>query len=237
MSSTNRGTVREVDDFYRTPSWCVDALVEHLHIPAGSTVLDPCCGDGAILDALKVHGHRPVGLELHLGRLKVSGLAHEVVHRNALDAARWVMPGSPIGAVVTNPPYKDAAKFVERALHEGFAKGAGQVAMLLRLGFAASAKRAAFHNANPARMLVLSSRPSFARSVKCVKPKKECGWGSLWSAIGPVPPACPDCGAKVKVASATDSADYAWFVWSELHADARWRVIARPPQPKRRKAA
>lgn len=240
MSSTGRSDVREVDDFYRTPTWCVDALLEHLYVPKGSLILDPCCGDGAILQAVQTHGFTAVGYELHAGRLQASQQICEARQRDAIhDSTPW--EARRFGALITNPPYSDAAPFVERALHEGFAKGASAVAMLLRLGFAASAKRAALHDAHPSRMYVLSSRPSFARSLKCVKPKKKCGWGVLISAIGPIPhAACPKCGDKVKVASATDSADYAWFVWSELNDDRRWRVIARPSQaapPKRRKAA
>lgn len=56
MSSTNRGAKRVKNDFYETPSWCVEAIAPHL--PKYLTVLDPCAGQGAILRAFERHAFR-----------------------------------------------------------------------------------------------------------------------------------------------------------------------------------
>ena len=68
MSSTGRqsrqpdlfggGHRRHADDFYRTPAWTVEVLLEHVGRIHG-LVLEPGCDDGAILDALQAAGRSP----------------------------------------------------------------------------------------------------------------------------------------------------------------------------------
>lgn len=36
MSATNRGAVRNKDDFYATPAWCVRALLATVQLPGGN---------------------------------------------------------------------------------------------------------------------------------------------------------------------------------------------------------
>ena len=62
MSATGRGRERNARDFYRTPRWCVDALLKHE--PIAPPYFDPCCGDGAILEVLAEHGEA-FGLDIH----------------------------------------------------------------------------------------------------------------------------------------------------------------------------
>jgi hypothetical protein len=60
--------------------------------------------------------------------------------------------------ILTNPPYSRAFEFLEKALSE-----APHVAMLLRLNFLGSEKRAKFFQRTPPDIYVLPNRPSFAR--------------------------------------------------------------------------
>jgi hypothetical protein len=74
MSATGRGRERNPRDYYRTPEWCVEALL--LEEELLSDVFDPACGDGAILGAIQAHGS---GHTVH---------AQELDHAVALEASQ-----------------------------------------------------------------------------------------------------------------------------------------------------
>lgn len=162
MSATGRGAVRIAGDFYSTPAWAVRAILPFL--PVGSA-LDPCCGEGAILNACNdawVHCEdvELLGYEIDAGRAaRVRG--HTVDVRDALGDAGWFK--RPL--VITNPPFSLAIEFAERSLREQLSYG-GTTALLLRLGFMAGQKRAPWHRANPSDVYVLPKRPSFAANGK-----------------------------------------------------------------------
>ena len=168
MSSTNRGAQRHPDDFYRSPAWAVEALIPELRFETATprTLLDPCAGDGAILDVL---GSRSLTYGIELDRERATacqGTRRTCVVADALRLGSWAHPlrGGRPDRIVMNPPFSLAMEFVERALRE-VAPG-GIVVALLRLAWLASAKRAAFHRAHPSRVLVLPRRPSFTDNGK-----------------------------------------------------------------------
>lgn len=153
MSATGRKSVRIAGDAYDSPSWTCDAMMGIL--PPGD-VFDPCCGVGSMLAAAKRDGRGARGLEVDPARAAIAREAgHDVYVVDALSDTTW---GSP-ALVVTNPPYRHALAFVEKALRE-VARG-GTVAMLPRLGFLESTARASFHREHPSDVYVLSRRPSF----------------------------------------------------------------------------
>ena len=155
MSATGRSNVRDPDDNYATPPWVTQLLLPYLALPPGIRVLDPCCGEGAILRMLPA-GVQSIGIELDAGRAATARAAgFSVITRDALTAEPW--PTADL--VITNPPYRQALEFVERALVE---IGAGTVVMLLRLNWLGSQARADFHRQHPSDVCVLSKRPSFA---------------------------------------------------------------------------
>ena len=156
MSATGRGLhVRHPDDYYSTPAWCTRAILPWLSV--SERVLDPCAGTGAIMRvATEFWGSRVLGIEIDPDRASECGA----------KCADALEPETFWGecAVVTNPPYALAMPFVERALTN--AHGAHDVAMLLRLNWLASQKRAAFHRAHPCDVYVLPKRPSFTTNGK-----------------------------------------------------------------------
>jgi SAM-dependent methyltransferase len=155
MSATGRKNVRLPGDQYDTPPDLCDAMMALL--PPG-LVLDPCCGVGAMLNAAKRDRRQARGIEIDPSRAEqATMLGHEVEVADALSMPvhGWGKP--PV--IASNPPYRKALEFVERSLVE-VAPG-GTVAMLLRVGFAASKKRASFHSHHPSDMVVISRRPSF----------------------------------------------------------------------------
>lgn len=150
MSATGRSDVRVANDFYETPPECTRAILPHL---PKRPVLDPCCGDRAILRVVDAEwSMRTRGFDLDHDR-QPDWL------RDALSPEPWGCTTEEI--VVTNPPYKFALPFVERALKE-----ARVVAMLLRLPFLESVGRQTFHQAHPADVYVFAKRPSFTKNGK-----------------------------------------------------------------------
>ena len=148
MSATNRGAIRSPGDFYRTPRWLVEAIVPHL--PYADTVLDPACGDGAILEVLKPY-YGTIGIDVN-ARLLCRCDCDRRLQADALKLHD--IPG--VNLVVMNPPYKLAQEFVEHHVlrYE-------TVAALLRLGFMAGQKRAPFLREHPFDLYVSPRRPSF----------------------------------------------------------------------------
>lgn len=130
MSATGRSDVRHPDDFYSTPAWATLAVLRVLDLPARSTVLDPACGEGAILEVARTLGHGTVGIELDAERSgRARGQGHFVTMGDALAVETW--PGA-ADAIVMNPPYSLAMEFVTRAIAEARPRGL-DVAALLRL--------------------------------------------------------------------------------------------------------
>jgi hypothetical protein len=158
MSSTNRGSERQTADNYPTPAWCVHRLLEAVPLPHDGLCLEPAFGDGAIVRAI----NSMVGLKRSwLGvdiRPECSNAANALGVR-FLDAnflAAATLSGKRFSLAITNPPYSLAQQFIERCLEV-----AKVTAMLLRLNYLGSAKRAAFMRANPPDVYVLPNRPAF----------------------------------------------------------------------------
>jgi len=188
MSATNRSAVRHAGDFYRTPAWVVSALLESepLHGP----ILEPACGDGAILKQLIEQGtcgaDDVLGVEIDPGRARAAASNRwgaRVVCGNFLEGLDcWQHLEPRPCAVITNPPYRQAAEFVRRSLE--VVQPGGRVCMLLRLNFLGSSRKrldVVGPGSGLARVIVLAKRPSFT------------GGG-------------------------TDACEYAWMIWIRGHA-------------------
>lgn len=122
-------------------------------------MLDPACGEGAILDAVRdeIPGAQTRGIELHEGRARAAGARLEVIQGDGLEI-EW---GSP-DLILGNPPYSLAAEFAWKAA-EWAAAGEGRTAaLLLRLSFLepASGRAVLFERHRP-DVLILPRRPAF----------------------------------------------------------------------------
>lgn len=243
MSATRRTKAERAEnhDYYRTPSWCVRAIAEHLpqlQFGANAPVFDPCAGDGAILDAFCDDDDEPphpkygrqserhlAGIELQAdlaAKIRPSTYAHNEVSpcvvtvRDALSPEPWGVRGH----VVMNPPFSLAEAFVRRAIAEVAPHG-GSVFALLRLAFLESADRAALHLEYPSRVYVLPRRPSFCLAVRCID--KSCVYRAQLPVDQPKPKACPECSGYL-ASSATDASAYAWFEFGP-HALGQWTIL------------
>ena len=170
------------DDLYESAPEAVHALLAVEDLP--HVCWEPACGKGAIVRILRATGR--------------TVYATDLVNYNSpdQDEARWDFLSErqlPIGvqAIVTNPPYKNAALFVRKALEL-----CPRVVMLLRLNFLESgnektevgrARIFCLDTHPPARVLVFRNR---------LPMQHRDGWD----------------GNRT-----TNTIAFAWFVWDATH--------------------
>lgn len=123
--------------FYWTPEAVVDAALTEADIyaprdysgtPPAHSVLEPSCGDGRILDGVRVRGSKPFGIEVHAGRAaEARAKGHDVLTANFLECA----PRAEFDRVVMNPPFygRHYVKHVRHALK--FLKPGGKLVSVL----------------------------------------------------------------------------------------------------------
>lgn len=134
---------RQRDDYYATEPKATEWLCRLEQFDG--RILEPSCGEGHMSEVLKEAGYDVVSRDL------VDRGYGEVADFLAIDNVGFD------GNIVTNPPYKFAQKFVEKALSI-IPKGK-KVAMFLKLTFLeGKARRALFKSSPPCRIWVSSSR-------------------------------------------------------------------------------
>jgi SAM-dependent methyltransferase len=125
--------------FYRSPQAVIDAALDYAGIytaeQRGSrhgdpveVVLEPSCGDGAILDEVRGRGYGCAGFEYHPGRAtEAKAKGHAVVTGNFLE----MIPVQSFDKVVMNPPFygRHYVKHVKHALR--FLKPGGTLVAIL----------------------------------------------------------------------------------------------------------
>lgn len=229
MSSTARGRARENLDFYPTPAWAVDLILDRLNVGHGWQCLEPAAGNGAIVKRLLARGVR----REHVAATEIDATRAEMVRAIVPDVRceDFIAPRPPglawTGAynlIITNPPFALAADFARVAID--MAGDRGTSALLLRLNWLGSQERAAFHRAHPADIFLLPKRPEFTASMSCSAKKAGCAYKETLPIEVPRPRTCPLCGART-TCSTTDSIEYAWFVWGPGHGG-RWEILPMP---------
>ena len=160
--------VRPKGDFYPTSPQAMNGLLSKEKF--GKTILEPCCGNGAISKILEGLEHPLMQFdgekETQIGVWK-----HEVISRDLYDWG-YGEPGKDfleepiidVDAMITNPPFKLGVEFTLRGLECTKAKK-GKVAMFNRLAWLEGVARGKMFQATPlARVWVFSRRlPRFHR--------------------------------------------------------------------------
>lgn len=114
--------------YYPTPHAVVNRVLDGLYIKTDEKVLEPSCGCGRFLDALKAKGVNAVGIEVDPSRAsQARAKGHSVIVANFLET----VPTGNFDRVIMNPPFagKHYAKHVNHALK--FLKPGGKLTAIL----------------------------------------------------------------------------------------------------------
>jgi hypothetical protein len=116
-------------DLYETPSSAVEALLRVEQLP--HYIWEPACGRGAIVNVLRAHGHQVVATDIADYGIPITPPGYW-----GRDFLAETKAPDDTNAIVTNPPFRDAERFVAHALEL-----CPLVIMLLRLAFLESERR------------------------------------------------------------------------------------------------
>lgn len=132
---------REENDFYATDPKAVELLLEFETFD--KNIWECACGLGHLSEVLKEHGHNVFSTDL--------------IKRGYEDCCLDFLnfDGKWNGDIITNPPYKYAKEFVEKALE--VVKKGSKVAMFLKLTFLESKKRRELFDKHPPKVIYVSS--------------------------------------------------------------------------------
>ena len=108
---TDENGEREKDDFYPTPRCATDALLERETFL--QHVWEPACGDGAISKVLKENGYTVFSSDL-VDRGYEHGMIGSIDFLSETD--QYVPATLDPFDIITNPPFKFAQEFIEKAL-------------------------------------------------------------------------------------------------------------------------
>jgi hypothetical protein len=144
IQSSHEHAARGLDAYFSPPEAVHSLLrIEADHLPR--CIWEPAAGDGAIVRPLRQAGHDVVASDI-----AGYGLAECDTGVDYLRAP----PREGVEGIVTNPPYKLARRFVEKAVSE-----VPYVALLLRTNFLESTSRLPFFKKyQPARLWISSRR-------------------------------------------------------------------------------
>lgn len=161
---------REKNDYYATDPSAVDDLLKYEKFD--NIVWEPACGEGHLSKRLKENGVNVISTELYD---RGYGVERDV---------DFLKTGKPYGQhIITNPPYKYAKEFVEKAIDLLKDKNGSKIAMFLKLTFLEGQKRKELFQKYPPKTVYVFSK------------RKECALNGYF---------------KEKSDSAVA---YAWFVW------------------------
>jgi hypothetical protein len=124
--------------FYWSPKEVIDRALDFAGVinlrewrhnpPEPFRVLEPSCGDGRIMDAVRANGHRVFGIEYHAGRAaEARAKGHSVATSNFLEEP----PRADFDVVLMNPPFygRHYLKHIRHA--QKFLKPGGRLVSIL----------------------------------------------------------------------------------------------------------
>ena len=132
---------REPNEYYATEPKAVELLMGLETFD--KKILEPSCGEEHISDVLKSHGYNVVSRDL--------------INRGYGDVADFLSDDNVAwnGDIITNPPYKYAQEFVEKALQ--IIPDGHKVAMFLKVQFLEGKRRRKMFDITPPKRIWVSS--------------------------------------------------------------------------------
>lgn len=201
-------------DFFPTPPWAVRALCDVLDLKGGS-VWEPACGRGHMAKALAERFNIVRATDVH--DYSMEPCIHQVQTSVSDFLLPWAAPRTiqtqGVDWVITNPPFRLAAEFIDRGRNVA-RKG---VAMLVRTSFLEGQERCTrlFRQFPPAAVYQFSERVGMF-SGRCVRV------GSIdWIATAQKRLA----KSEAKPITAATATSYCWLVWRPKDTDTRLRWI------------
>ena len=145
----------------RTPPVAVRALLEVE--PLSGTIWEPACGSGSIVTTLRAAGHRVVATDI-----ESYGCPNSL---GGVDFLKQTTAPEGAQTILTNPPFKDASKFIHSALFL-----VPRVIMLLRLVFLEGERRSEIlEGGQLARVYVFRNRLPMMHRANWDGPKIDSG--------------------------------------------------------------
>lgn len=143
LQSSHSYIERGYDPYFSPPEAVVSLIhIENKYLPY--RIYEPAAGDGAIVKPFQAAGYTVTASDLVDYGLENC--------QSGVDYLKADLP-SGVEGIVSNPPYKLAVKFAEKALRE-----VPYLALLLRTNFLESTSRLPFFRANPPARIWISSR-------------------------------------------------------------------------------
>lgn len=171
---------RRALDKYRTPKWMTEAFKESFPAIGGGLLIDPCCGDGRMVDALQDRFNELVCNDIDQTEPKC-------LHLDATTKLFWdaasvtgtfdhlvANPDSRIW-VITNPPFAHAAEIAQRALSV-----TSNVALLLRMTWLEPRPNRMWLGEHPPDHMLVLPRGSFTGGGEDMV---SCAW-YVWGDVG-----------------------------------------------------
>jgi hypothetical protein len=141
-ASNHTEEAREQNDYYATHPKAVRVLLDNEEF--NKQVWEPACGGGHMSDILKEYGYEVRSTDL--------------IDRGYSDAeiCDFLSATEPfVGDIITNPPYKYAKEFVEKALE--LTTDGSKIAMFFKLTFLEGQSRKELFTTNPPKVVYVSS--------------------------------------------------------------------------------
>lgn len=142
-ASNHTDKERQTDDYYATEPKAAELLLEQENFH--HTIWECACGEGHLAKVFQAHGHEVIATDL---------IYRGYGDPEPLDFLQETLDDFE-GDIVTNPPYKYAFEFVQRALES--VKPGRKVAMFLKLQFLEGKSRKEFFLKNPPKTVYVSS--------------------------------------------------------------------------------
>lgn len=141
---------RKDKDFYPTPAWVVDALIDNIDLPKQDTIWEPACGNGAISERLINYGkyHNVYSSDLYDYGYGDTGI----------DFIKTV-PEKRYDHIITNPPFNLSTKFTVHGLN--LAKKSVIVFNKLSFLEGKERKKTVFYQSHLKKLIIFSERVNF----------------------------------------------------------------------------
>ena len=159
-ASNHTDAERQREDYYATEPKATEWLCKLEQFEG--RILEPSCGEGHMSEVLKAAGYEVVSRDL------VDRGYGEVADFLAIDNLEWD------GNIVTNPPYKFAQQFVEKAM--SIIPEGKKVAMFLKLTFLEGKARRAMFKSTPPRSRLgefITTEMRYERGLRQVRQQRS----------------------------------------------------------------